>query len=136
MCNPFGGGGNKAAQQAAAEQRRREEQRRRNINTGMASIDQALSGFDDEFFSGRETAFIENATPSLDEDFREAEKQLIFALSRGGLLRSTEAANRIRKLNSERAAFERDITSAGADFANQGRRGLETTRGIVTGKQK
>jgi len=127
MCNIFGGS-DKSAKKAAEAQRQQEAKRRANIPAGTSAIDAALAPFNDDYFTGRQTAYIENAKPMLDQSFEDAQKQLIYALSRGGLLQSSEAANRTRQLNEERARYERDINNAAKAFANQGRTGLETTR--------
>lgn len=120
--------GGKKSDGGAAEARRREEQRRANINTGTAAIDQALAPFDDKYFATRQQAYVDNALPQLSQSFDQAQKDLVYALSRSGLLQSSEAANRQRMLNEERAKYERDINNGAVSFANQGRTGLEQTR--------
>ena len=82
MC---GGGSGDAAKQAEQERIARERQRRQRIEQGMASIDSTLDPFNDDFFAEREQAYISNATPRLDDDIDRAKRDLIFALSRGGL---------------------------------------------------
>lgn len=122
MCG--GGGKDNSAEQAA----QRERERRARISQGTASIDQALAPFNDEFFGTQQQAFLDNALPQLDDQFKQAQKDLIFALSRGGLLQSSTAAQRQRALNEERARFERQLNDQAVAFANQGRSNLETTR--------
>lgn len=117
-----------SAQIAAEQQAAREAARRANIMQGTTAIDQALAPFNDEYFTGRQNAYVANAMPSLDQQFQDAQKQLVYALSRGGLLQSSEAANRQRQINEERARYERDIQNAAASFANQGRTEVENTR--------
>lgn len=124
MCLKKGGGDGGAAE----AQRQKEQIRRSNILLGTQNIDQALAPFNDEYFAGRQQAYIENARPQLDQSFNQAQKDLIYALSRSGLLQSSEAANRQRALNDERAKYERDINNAAAEFANSGRTSLEQTR--------
>lgn len=121
-------GGDDSAKKAAQEQRAREAARRKAISAGTASIDQALSAFNDDYFTGRQQAYIDNAMPSLDNQFEDAQRQLIYALSRGGLLQSSEAANRQRQLAEERARYEREIQNAARAFSNQGRTDVENTR--------
>ncbi len=118
----------KSASIAAKQQAEREETRRKNIMAGTTSIDTALAPFNDEYFTGRQNAYVANAMPSLDQQFGDAQKQLVYALSRGGLLQSSEAANRQRQLNEERARYEREIQNSAASFANQGRTDVENTR--------
>jgi len=117
-----------SAQIAAEQQRQREAARRANIMQGTQAIDQALAPFNEDYFTGRQTAYVQNAMPALDQQFADAQKQLVYALSRGGLLQSTEAAARQRQLSEERARYERDIQNAAAEFANRGRTDVENTR--------
>ena len=123
MCFPKGGDGGAAAEQRAAEQ-----QRKTRLSQGTQSIDQALSPYDDNYFKTRQDAFAKNALPNLDTKFSEARKNLIYALSGKGLLQSSVAAEEQRKLDSERAAFERQVQSGAQDYANESRAGVETTR--------
>ena len=117
-----------SAQIAAQQQAEREAARRAAIMKGTQSIDTALAPFDDQYFAGRQQAYVANAMPTLDQQYADAQKQLVYALSRGGLLNSSEAATRQRQLTEERARYQRDIENAAAAFANQGRTDLENTR--------
>lgn len=129
MCGIFGGGKkDNSAQQAAAQAAAREAERRARIQQGTQSIDAALAPFNDEFFGGRQSAYSAYAMPQLETQFNDARKQLIFALSRGGLLQSSAGADRQRRLNEERAQYERQVQSQAAEFSNQGRRDVEQTR--------
>ena len=116
-------GDNGAAEQRAAEQRRQSR-----LTQGTQSIDQALSPYDDNYFKTRQDAFAKNALPNLDTKFSEARKNLIYALSGKGLLQSSVAAEEQRKLDAERAGFERQVQSGAQDYANESRAGVETTR--------
>lgn len=126
MCG--GGGRDNSAAEAARQQTERENQRRANILAGTQAIDSALAPFNDQYFQGRQQAYLDYATPQLDQQYQDAYKQLIYALSRSGLSQSTEAANRIRKINDERAQYERNIANSAANYANTARSNLENTR--------
>jgi hypothetical protein len=128
MCMPGGDSAGKASKRAAEEARQREEQRRQRITEGTTAIDTALAPFNDEYFTGRQTAYTQNAIPQLDRQFNDAQKALVYALSRGGLLQSSIAAEKQRALNAERAKYESDINNAAVGFANEGRSNLEKTR--------
>lgn len=121
MCGGGGGGGDGGAAD-------REAKRRRNLVAGTENIDAALAPFDQNFFDKQGAAFQANALPGLDRSFGDAQRELIFALSRGGILQSNTAGRKQRRLNTERGDFERDIASQAADFANQGKRDVESTR--------
>lgn len=127
MCGPFGAKDDgSAAAAAAAAQRERERQQR--ISQGRASIDQAFTGFDDNYFSGLTGAYRDYAQPELDEDFSEAKKQLNYALSRKGLSSSTAAADEIRKLNQQYNDYVTDLESSAANYANTARQDVEGAR--------
>src|SRR3546814_1150118 len=88
MCDAlFGGGGNSDAAEAA---RRDEEARQARIRAGMGQIDQTFSQFNDDYFDTRSKAYLDYATPQLEDQFAKAKEQLIFALSRGGNLNRSE----------------------------------------------
>ena len=132
MCMP--GGGAKASNQAANDAKKREAQRRANLDQGTAAIDASLAPFNDADVATRSDAYSRNALPKLGQQFNEAQKQLIYALSRGGLLSSSVGADKQRALNAERAAYERDIASQAAGYANEGRANLEKTRASLIGQ--
>src|SRR6478736_3044441 len=46
-------------------------------------------GFGDDFFNDRREAYMNYATPQLEDQYGDAQKQLTFALARGGLLDSS-----------------------------------------------
>jgi len=71
MCGGGGGDGGAAdearRQRAEAEQRERERQAR--ISAGNAAINDTFSKFDDNFYSGRRNAYIDFATPQLQDEY-------------------------------------------------------------------
>src|SRR3546814_9115062 len=99
MCDAlFGGGGNSDAAEAA---RRDEEARQARIRAGMGQIDQTFSQFNDDYFDTRSKAYLDYATPQLEDQFAKATEQLIFALSRGGNLNSSVAGERLADLTQQ-----------------------------------
>lgn len=124
----FGGGADKQAKRAAEEARQREAQRQARLTQGRSSIDTALSGFDDNFFGSRASAYDQWASPQLDEQFAKQKQKLIYALSRGGLLNSSEAGARTADLNSEYADRKQTIKARGQDYANNARRDVSDAR--------
>jgi len=125
MC---GGGGGKGANRAAEEAAAREAKRQARISRGSQSIDSALAPFNDDFWAGRQKAYTDYASPYLNDQFADAKKNLIYALSRSGLLSSSIAGDRQRKLNEEYGKYKADVVNQGKSYVQKGRQDLESTR--------
>jgi hypothetical protein len=126
MC--FGGGGDsKIAKQSRADEVARQER----IRSGMASIDQAFSGFGDAFFSKRAKDYEAYAVPQLERQARQQRESLIYALARTGNLDSSAAINKSAELTEDENAARIDVANTGLNMANDLRRQVEGTRGNV-----
>lgn len=124
MC--MGGGGGDGG---AGEAKRREAQRQARISEGTQNINTQFSRFDDPYFAGREKAYVDYAQPQLDTQYADARKQLVYALSRSGLLSSSTAADRQRKLQEEKARYDMDVVNRAKGYSTQARSDLENARG-------
>lgn len=118
----------KAAKRAAEEARQREAQRQARLATGRTKIDEAFVGFDDPYYETRSKAYIDFASPQLEEQFADTKKKLTFALSRGGLLNSTSAAQKTRELQEQYDRNKQLIASRGADYATNARKEVSDNR--------
>lgn len=118
MC--FGiGGGSSGDGGAAAASRAAEEARQSRINSGMNEISNAFSGFDDNFYNQRAKAYTDYANPQLEDQYAEAKKALVYALSRSGNLGSSVAADRNADLLKSYNANKQAIEQKGLSYANQ-----------------
>lgn len=124
----FGGGSDKSAQRAAEEARQREAQRQARLAQGRGNIDTAFSGFDDPYYAGRSQAYSDFALPQLEEQFGAQKKKLIYALSRGGLLNSSSAAQKNRDLQGEYDRGRQMITSRAEQYGTDARRDVANSR--------
>lgn len=92
------GGGNDEARRAREE----EERRQARIREGTKRIgDIFAQNFNDDFFGKRQQSYVDYATPQLEDQYGDAQKQMTFSLARGGLLDSTvrgEKAGELQKL--------------------------------------
>jgi hypothetical protein len=89
-------------QKREAERAREEEtERKHKIKKGMAKIDTAFAGFDDNFYNTREAAYKGFYTPQLTDQFTKARENLTFALSRAGTLNSTVAGQKSADLTKD-----------------------------------
>lgn len=124
----FGGGKDKSAERAAEEARQREAQRQARLTQGRGNIDTTFAEFDDPYYEGRSKAYSDFAMPQLEEQFGTQKKKLIYALSRGGLLNSSSAAQKNRDLQSEYDRNRQLITSRGEQYGTDARRDVANSR--------
>jgi hypothetical protein len=89
------------AESAAA--RATEEARQARIKSGLTKIDQTFQPFDDTFYNGRKTAFLDYYKPQIDDQLKDAKDKLTFSLARNGTLNSTMAADQTGKLQKSYA---------------------------------
>lgn len=125
MC--FSSGGDSGAAQARTDQ----TQRQARLDAGRNSIDQTFSQFDDKFYNDRKQAYLDYQTPQLNDQYMDAQKNLVFALSRKGNLNSSVAAEGFGGLGKQYARGNEAIQSGAADFSNQARRDVEANRSDV-----
>lgn len=125
MC--FSSGGDSGAAQARSDQTARQVR----LDAGRANIDQVFSKFDDNFYNDRAKAFSDYQTPQLNDQYQDAQKNLVFALSRRGNLNSSVAADEFGGLGRTYARGSEAIQSGATDFANQARRDVEQNRSDV-----
>lgn len=127
MC---GGGGD----DGSAEARRREEERQARIRSGMRSIDQTFSQFDDPFFDRQRDAYVRYAMPQVENQYEDALGTLTAALARtGGLssIRSSVASRKNADLNRDYSLQRQNVVDQGIGQATQARRDIENSRSAL-----
>lgn len=124
----FGGGKDDSARRAAEEARQREAQRQARLAEGRGYIDQAFSQFGDPFYDSRAKAYLDYAEPQLEDQFNRQKQSLIFALSRGGKLNSSVAAERNRRLQEQLELARQGIEATGQNYATDARRSVANAR--------
>ncbi|MBG6227116.1 hypothetical protein IWQ55_000308 [Labrenzia sp. EL_208] len=124
------GGGKNASSKAADEERRREQERQERIRSGTASVNSTFDGqFTDDFFTGREDAYVDYASPQLDQQHQSAQQDLAFALARGGTANSSVRAQKEAELAELYDVQKRQISDNAAAQANETRTAVEDARG-------
>lgn len=121
-----GGGDNGAAATRAAE-----EARQARIADGMKRIGDVFSQFNDEYFGKRSQAYLDYATPQLDDQYTDAKKQVVYALDRKGQLNSSTGAETFAKLQKQYDTEGLAIKSRASDLATQARGDVERNRADV-----
>lgn len=124
----MGGGGDGGASEMRAE----EAARQQRIREGTEQVNQTFdSQFNDSFFDGRSQAYTNYATPQLQQQYQDAQKQLTYALARSGQLDSSVRAQResdLTRLYDQRAT---EIANQAQDYENQSRNSVEDARSSI-----
>lgn len=124
----MGNKSDKSAKRAAEEARQREAARQARLSQGRSSIDNAFAGFDDNYYNTRASAYDEFAMPQLEEQYANQKKALTYALSRGGLLSSSTAAQKAAQLQDEYERNKALVASKGQEYGTNARRDVASSR--------
>lgn len=116
--------GDSEVAQARADEQARQDQ----IRQGTQNISDLFGQFDDQFYNGRRDAYVNYATPQLEDQTNDARKQLTYALARRGALDSSSRATQEADLERLRALAETQIKDQGNDYATTARANVESAR--------
>lgn len=119
--------GSKEAAQVRADEQARQER----IRTGTEKVNQTFGQFDDKFFAGRQKAFLDYATPQLDDQHTDAQKQLTFALARSNLLDSSVRGEKAADLQKRYDLNRQGIADEAVNTATMSRNAIEDARANV-----
>lgn len=118
------GGGDGGAAQARADEQARQDR----IRQGTETIDDIFGQFDDNFYTGRRSAYLDYATPQLQDQYTDAQKQLAFALDRAGTTDSSIRAAREAELSKLYDTNLRAVTDEALSYENSARNNVEQSR--------
>lgn len=121
---PVAGGGQKTAQQQFAEMLSKD---------GLYSGSQRSTGFGDSYFKNRRDAFVNYATPELESQYADAQKQLTFALARGGNLDSSTRGTKAGELQKLYDTNKQGIADKALSYETQARTAVEGARADLIG---
>ncbi len=94
--------------------------------------EQRVGQFDDAFFRGRRDAFTAYATPQLEDQYTDAQKELAFSLDRSGLTDSSARGQQVGKLQKLYDTNKRNVADQALSYETQARTGVEDARaGLV-----
>ncbi|WP_425069202.1 hypothetical protein [Reyranella sp.] len=107
--------------------------RQNDTQDGIRNINSIFDNqFTDDYFKGRSKAFLDYATPQLDDQFADARKKLTFHLDRNGLLNSTSRTGKEAELAKLYDTNKRAVADKGLDFENSARNAVADARtGLV-----
>ena len=121
--------GGKSGGGEAAQARADEEARQARIRSGTASINDTFdSQFTDDYYSQRRDAYTNYATPQLEDQYADAQKQLTYALARGGLLDSSIRGSKLGELQQQYALQNQDIADKALASETDARNAVEDAR--------
>ena len=121
--------GGKSGGGEAARARADEEARQARIRSGTASINDTFdSQFTDDYYSQRRDAYTNYATPQLEDQYADAQKQLTYALARGGLLDSSIRGSKLGELQQQYALQNQDIADKALASETDARNAVEDAR--------
>lgn len=116
-----------ASKQAAAT-RAEEAQRQAEIRAGTGRINETFGQFDDGYFTKQRQNYLDFALPQLDDQYGKAQKELTFALARGGNLDGSARSSQFGELQKAYDTNRTTIADQGQTFANQARTQVEDAR--------
>lgn len=117
-----GGGGEAAA--ARQDEYARQEQ----VRGGTARVNDIFGQFDDNFFKGRRDAFTAYANPQLEQQYGDAQKELTYALARGGNLNSSVRGQQAGELQQKFDLNKQSIADQALASEGAARNAVEDSR--------
>lgn len=106
-----------------------EQARQAQIRAGTERIGGIFDGqFNDAFFDKRKQAFLDYATPQLEDQFGDAQKQLTFALARGGNLDSSVRGEKSAELQKQFDLNKQQIADKALASSTESRNAVEDAR--------
>lgn len=105
-----------------------EEEFRQALGGGLYGEVKDGKGFNDAFYNERRQAFLDYATPQLDEQYGEANKQLTYSLARSGLLDSSVRADKSAELQKKYDLNRQQIADQALSYETEARTNVEKAR--------
>lgn len=127
-------GGGKGGSGEARRAREEEQARQQRVREGTERVNSIFAeNFDDDFFDSRRTSFLDYATPQINDQYGDAQKQLTFSLARGGNLNSSTRGDQASDLQKLFDTNMQQITDRALSYENQARNAVEDARaGLIT----
>ena len=125
-----GNSGSKEARIARADEQARQER----IREGTQRVGTIFDGqFNNDFFDKRRQAYVDYATPQVEDQYGDAQKQLTFALARGGNLNSSVRGEKAAELQKKFDLTKQEVTDKGLSYANEAKSNVEGARSDLVG---
>ena len=122
--------GGKSGGNEAALARKEEQERQERIRTGSKKVNKIFDdNFNQGFFDARRDAYTGYATPQLEDQYGDANKQLTFALDRAGNLNSSARGEKAGDLQKLYDLNKQEIADKGLSYQTQAKSSVEDARG-------
>jgi len=122
-------GGGKGGDGGAGQVRADEQARQANIRQGTEKINSTFdSEFTPTFYDARRDAFLNYATPQLEDQFKDAQKQLTYSLDRNGTLDSSIRAQKEADLQKLYDTNRRSVADQALGYSTQAKTAVEDGR--------
>lgn len=108
--------------------RAQEAERQQNVLRGTGKINAAFSGFDDDFYKQREKDYSDFYMPQVDQQAKDAGKQLTYSLARTGNLDSSTGNEKAAKLAQTTADARGSVAEGAFGASQQARSDVEGNR--------
>lgn len=119
--------GGTAPETQAADDRARQFQEALKNGTLYSGVSNT-SGFGDDFFAGRRQAYLDYASPQLEDQYGKAQKELAFALSRANLLDSSVRGDKVAELQQKYDLNKQQIADQALASETDARNAVESGR--------
>src|SRR5690348_16332000 len=120
--------GQAAAAQQAKDAAAAEAQRQATVTQDMNAINNGFSGFNDSYFNNIGQKYQDYANPQLADQYQTAGDQLKYALSREGILGSSEGARQLGELQKQYNTDQQGIIDTGNQYANTARSNVQSAK--------
>lgn len=118
----------------ANQERADEVARQQRIQAGTDNINSMFDGqFNDDFFNKQRQNYIDYASPQLEDQYGQAQKQLVYSLARNGNLDSSARADLEGQLQKKYDLNKQQIADQGVAYGNQSRNSVEDARSQLIG---
>lgn len=120
----FGGSSGAALRGKTAEEQYREAVASGKIYSGTTQS----GGFNDDFYNARKQSFIDYASPQLESQYGDAQKELTYALARGGNLNSSARGDKLGELQKIYDLNKQQVADQALSYETQARTSVEDAR--------
>lgn len=98
------------------------------ISKGLYTGTKQTAGFNDDYFDKQKQSFLDYATPQLEDQYGEAQKQLTYSLARSGLLDSSVRADKTAELQKKYDLNKQQIADQALSYSTDARNNVEKAR--------